>query len=112
MIGPLRLAPRGSPLARRQTYLVADALRATHAGLAVEVVVVRTRGDELSAPLDQIGGQGVFVTEVEAAVADGRAHAAVHSAKDMTSVMADGLVLGAVPERGGPRGGLGGGRRR
>jgi hydroxymethylbilane synthase len=112
MTGPLRLATRGSPLARRQTDLVADALRAAHAGLEVEVVVVRTRGDELSAPLDQIGGQGVFVTEVEAAVADGRAHAAVHSAKDMTSVMADGLVLGAVPERADPRDGLVGCRLR
>jgi hydroxymethylbilane synthase len=68
--------------------------------------VVRTRGDEVSAPLDQIGGQGVFVTEVEAAVADGRAHAAVHSAKDMTSIMVDGLVLAAVPERADPRDGL------
>jgi hydroxymethylbilane synthase len=112
MTGPLRLATRGSPLARRQTELVADALGAAHAGLVVEVVVVRTRGDELSAPLDQIGGQGVFVTEVEAAVADGRADAAVHSAKDMTSVMADGLVLAAVPERADPRDGLVGCRLR
>jgi hydroxymethylbilane synthase len=112
MTGPLRLATRGSPLARRQTDLVADALRAAHPGLAVEVVVVRTRGDELSAPLDQIGGQGVFVTEVEAAVADGRADAAVHSAKDMTSIMADGLVLAAVPERADPRDGLVGCRLR
>jgi hydroxymethylbilane synthase len=66
--------------------------------------VVRTRGDQdASAPLDQIGGQGVFVTEVEAAVADGRADAAVHSAKDMPSVMAPSFVLGAVPPRADPR---------
>jgi hydroxymethylbilane synthase len=104
--GPIRLATRGSPLARRQTSLVADALRAARAGLEVDVVVVRTRGDELASPLDQIGGQGVFVTEVEAAVADGRAHAAVHSAKDMTSVMVDGLILAAVPPRADPRDGL------
>ena len=69
-------------------------------------MVVRTRGDDLSAPLDQIGGQGVFVTEVEAAVAGGRADAAVHSAKDMTSTMAPGLVLAAVPPRADPRDGL------
>ena len=50
-------------------------------------MVVRTQGDDLAASLDQIGGQGVFVTEVEAAVADGRADAAVHSAKDMPSTM-------------------------
>jgi hydroxymethylbilane synthase len=108
--GSLRLATRGSPLALHQTELVAAALRAAHAGpagLAVEVVVVRTRGDaDTSASLDQIGGQGVFVTEVEAAVAEGRADAAVHSAKDMTSVMADGLVLAAVLPRADPRDGL------
>jgi hydroxymethylbilane synthase len=79
-------------------------LRAAHPGLDVEVSVVRTRGDQdASAPLDQIGGQGVFVTEVEAAVADGRADAAVHSAKDMPSVMAPSFVLGAVPPRADPR---------
>jgi hydroxymethylbilane synthase len=105
-MGPLRLATRGSPLALGQTELVAQALRAAHPGLDVEVVVVRTRGDDLSVSLDQIGGQGVFVTEVEAALADGRAEAAVHSAKDMTSTMTSELVLAAVPPRGDPRDGL------
>jgi hydroxymethylbilane synthase len=105
-MGSLRLATRGSPLALRQSELVAAALRAAHPALDVELLVVRTQGDDLSAPLDQIGGQGVFVTEVEAAVADGRADAAVHSAKDMTSTMAPGLVLAAVPPRGDPRDGL------
>ena len=104
--GLLRLATRGSPLALRQTDLVAGVLRFAHPGLQVEVVVIRTQGDVLSAPLDQIGGQGVFVTEVEAAVADGRADAAIHSAKDMTSVMSSEFVLAAVPPRGDPRDGL------
>jgi hydroxymethylbilane synthase len=106
-MGTLRLATRGSPLALRQTELVSELLRQAHAGLEVEPIVVRTRGDrDASSPLDQIGGQGVFVTEVEAAVADGRADGAVHSAKDMPSVMPDGFVLGAVPRRGDPRDGL------
>jgi hydroxymethylbilane synthase len=109
-MGNLRLATRGSPLARHQTDLVASALRAARPELEIEVLVVRTQGDDISAPLDQIGGQGVFVTEVEAAVADGRADAAVHSAKDMTSTMAPGLVLAAVPPRADPRDGLVGGR--
>jgi hydroxymethylbilane synthase len=104
--GTLRLATRGSPLALRQAELVADALRAGPSELAVELVVVRTQGDVLTTPLDQIGGQGIFVTEVEAAVADGRADAAVHSAKDMTSVMPAGLVLAAVPPRADARDGL------
>jgi hydroxymethylbilane synthase len=74
-------------------------------------VVVSTRGDqEASAPLDQIGGQGVFVAEVERAVADGRADAAVHSAKDMPSVLSGAFVLGAVPPRADARDALVGGR--
>jgi hydroxymethylbilane synthase len=103
----LRLATRGSPLALRQTAIVTNLLQAAHPGLEVEPVVVRTRGDQdATAPLDQIGGQGVFVTEVEAAVTDGRVDAAVHSAKDMTSVLPAHLVLGAVPRRADPRDGL------
>jgi hydroxymethylbilane synthase len=106
-MGTFRLATRGSPLALRQTELVSDLLRAAHPGLDVEPLVVRTQGDrDATSPLDQIGGQGVFVTEVEAAVAEGRADAAVHSAKDMPSVMPAGLVLGAVPRRADPRDGL------
>jgi hydroxymethylbilane synthase len=107
----VRLATRGSPLARRQTETVAALLRDAHPGLEVEPVVVRTRGDrDASVPLDQIGGQGVFVTEVEAAVVDGRADAAVHSAKDMPSVMPASLVFGAVPPRADPRDALVGSR--
>ena len=106
-MGTVRLATRGSPLALRQTEVVAELLRLAHPGLEVEPVVVRTQGDrDASTPLDQIGGQGVFVTEVEAAVTDGRADAAVHSAKDMPSTMPGHLVLAAVPPRGDPRDGL------
>ena len=106
-MGTIRLATRGSPLALCQTELVSGLLRRAHPGLVVEPLVVRTRGDrDASAPLDQIGGQGVFVTEVEAAVAEGRAEAAVHSAKDMPSVMPVHFVLGAVPRRADARDGL------
>ena len=105
-MGPLRLATRGSPLALRQTELIAQLLQDRHRDLEVEVVVVRTQGDNLSVPLDQIGGQGVFVTEVEAAVAGGRADAAIHSAKDMPSTMTAALVLAAVPPRADARDGL------
>jgi hydroxymethylbilane synthase len=106
-MGTLRLATRGSPLALRQTELVSELLRQAHPDLEVEPLVVRTQGDrDATSPLDQIGGQGVFVTEVEAAVAEGRAEAAVHSAKDMPSVMPAALVLGAVPTRADPRDGL------
>jgi len=102
----LRLATRGSPLALRQTALVGEALQAANPDVDVEVVVVRTRGDDLSAPLSAIGGQGIFATEVELAVAEGRADAAVHSAKDLTSAMRPDLLLAAVPPRADQRDGL------
>ena len=70
----------------------------------VELVVVETSGDrEQHEPIWTLGGKGVFVKEVQAAVLDGRADLAVHSAKDLPSGSIDGLVLAAVPERGDPR---------
>jgi len=103
-VGSLRLATRGSPLALRQAELVAEALARAHPGLEVEPVVVRTTGDRRAdVPLDRIGGQGVFAKEVQAAVAEGRADVAVHSAKDLPSETPDGLVLAAVPRRADPR---------
>jgi hydroxymethylbilane synthase len=101
----LRAATRGSPLARWQTDHVASLLAAVD-GREVEVasVVVETSGDRnQEASLSSIGGQGVFVKEVQAAVLDGRADLAVHSAKDLPSLVFEGLVLAAVPPRGDPR---------
>jgi hydroxymethylbilane synthase len=103
----VRLATRGSPLARWQTDHVAALLQAASPGLVVEPVVVSTLGDRrLDQDIWQLGGAGVFVKEVQAAVLDGRADAAVHSAKDLPSnpaLATPGLVLAAVPERGDPR---------
>jgi hydroxymethylbilane synthase len=65
---------------------------------------VRTRGDiETGKPLSAVGGEGIFVKEVQQAVIEGRADIAVHSAKDLPSVTPDGLVLACVPERADPR---------
>ncbi|HXR54443.1 MAG TPA: hydroxymethylbilane synthase [Acidimicrobiales bacterium] len=101
---PLRLATRGSPLARRQTDMVAHLLAQGRPGLVIEPVVVRTEGDRRSEePLERIGGQGVFVKEIQQAVLDGRADVAVHSAKDLPPFVAPGLVLAAVPVRGDAR---------
>jgi len=100
----LRAATRGSALARWQTDHVAALLADAHPGLRVEVVVVDTEGDRrLDVPISAFGGKGVFAKEVEAAVLDGRADLAVHSAKDLPAVTVDGLVLAAVPERGDAR---------
>ncbi len=100
----LRLATRRSTLARRQAALVAEELHRVRPDVETEVVVVSTLGDRLAdVPLDRIGGQGVFVKEVQAAVLDGRAEVAVHSAKDLPPLPAAGLVVSAVPERGDAR---------
>jgi hydroxymethylbilane synthase len=73
-------------------------------GRPVELVTIETTGDvRVDVPLHQIGGQGVFVKEVQRAVLDGRADLAVHSAKDLQSAQADGLVLAAFCERRDPR---------
>ncbi|MGA2836437.1 MAG: hydroxymethylbilane synthase [Acidimicrobiales bacterium] len=101
----LRLATRGSPLALWQAHRVVSLLAAT--GVAAQPVVVDTEGDRRTdVPLAQLGGQGVFVKEVQAAVARGDADAAVHSAKDLPASDAagvEGLVIAAFPERGDPR---------
>ena len=105
MSRPLRLATRGSALAQWQARHVADLLRGADPGLATELVVVETTGDvRTDVPLHAIGGQGVFVKEVQQAVLDGRADLAVHSAKDLPSgPPPEGLVLAAVPPRGDAR---------
>ena len=98
-MAPLRVATRGSALARRQAERVVELL-----DVEAEYIVVSTRGDERrDVPIHAMGGTGVFVKEVEQAVLDGRAEVAVHSAKDLPSTTPQELVLGALPERGDPR---------
>ncbi len=101
----LRLATRGSPLARWQAQRVASLLSAV--GVEVSLVVVATEGDRRTdVPIQALGGQGVFVKEVQAAVVRGEADAAVHSAKDLPAApgaQVAGLELAAFPERADPR---------
>jgi hydroxymethylbilane synthase len=101
----IRLATRGSPLALWQAQRVAGLLE--RSGVPSTLVVVDTDGDRrLDVPLDRLGGQGIFVKEVQAAVVRGDADAAVHSAKDLpasTELEVPGLVLAAFPERADPR---------
>jgi hydroxymethylbilane synthase len=95
----LRIATRGSRLARWQAEHVGTLL-----GREVEYVLVQTHGDtDQVSDLHRMGGQGVFVKEVQQAVLDGRADLAVHSAKDLPSTPSPGLVLAAVPARADPR---------
>lgn len=104
----LRIATRASALALWQANHVAEllAVQAEARGLLpeVELVTVSTEGDRrLDVALSAIGGKGVFVKEVQAAVLDGRADLAVHSAKDLPALTPDGLVIAALPERADPR---------
>ena len=97
----LRAATRSSPLARWQTAFVAERLE--RRDIEVVEILVDTLGDRTQAantPLHSIGGQGVFVKEIQQAVLDGHADIAVHSAKDLPAVTPDGLTLACVPVRG------------
>ncbi len=97
----IRLATRGSRLAMAQSGMIADALRGL--GAEVELVPVKTLGDVSTAPLSSMGGVGVFVAAVREAVLAGACDLAVHSLKDLPTTPAEGLTLGAVPEREDPR---------
>ncbi|MCU1364936.1 MAG: hemC [Ilumatobacteraceae bacterium] len=96
----LRIATRSSAQARTQAEVIAAAIEAANADVVTELVFVDTVGDQRQdVPLHTIGGQGVFVKEVQRAVLDGRADIAVHSAKDLPSAPADGLTIGAFTVR-------------
>lgn len=98
----LRVATRGSALARLQTERVVRRLD-LDPDRDVETVVVTTTGDRrLDVEIHTMGGVGVFVKEVEDAVLEGRADFAVHSAKDLPARTVPGLVLAALPERADP----------
>ncbi len=99
----LRLATRESPLALWQSEHVAALLRAAHPGLRVELVPMSTRGDRiLDRPLSDIGGKGLFLKELEVAMVEGRADAAVHSLKDVPMELDGPFAIAAVLERADP----------
>ena len=100
----LVIATRASRLALWQAEHVKARLEALHPGLAVELLPMTTRGDELvDRRLDQVGGKGLFVKELESAMADGRADLAVHSMKDMPADLPAGFTLAAISAREDPR---------
>jgi hydroxymethylbilane synthase len=99
----LRIATRQSALALWQANHVAARLRAAHAGVAIELVPLSTRGDLLlDRPLASIGGKGLFLKELEVAMLDGHADIAVHSLKDVPMELDADFALGAVLERADP----------
>ncbi len=96
----IRIATRGSKLALWQAGFVRDAVLSGDRAVSVELVVIKTRGDEIvDRPLSAVGGKGLFVKEIEAALLEGRADVAVHSMKDLPVEMPVQLVVAAVPAR-------------
>jgi hydroxymethylbilane synthase len=96
----LRIATRQSRLALWQAEHVAARLRAAHPGLEVVLVPMTTQGDRvLDRALAEIGGKGLFIKELEVAIAEGRADIAVHSMKDVPGELPTGMVLAAMLER-------------
>ena len=94
------IGARKSQLSLRQVDIVVAALLVAHPGCHTEFREITTEGDTTKAPLSQIGGLGVFTKAIEDALLEREIDIAVHSLKDLPPVLADGLMLGAVPERG------------
>jgi hydroxymethylbilane synthase len=104
MSSPLRIGTRASALALWQAEHVAARIRALPGAPEVELVHVETAGDRIQdVALSRLPGKAFFTKELEEAIADGRADLAVHSLKDVATVLPEGLVLGAVLEREDPR---------
>jgi len=100
----LIIGSRGSKLALWQAEWIKTRLSALHAGVEFAIEVIRTTGDELkSAPLAVIGGKGVFTKEIDDALLAHRIDLAVHSLKDLPTIIPNGLTLAAITEREDPR---------
>jgi hydroxymethylbilane synthase len=104
----LRIGTRGSPLALAQAHQVRDLLAATNGALAepgaLSVEVIKTTGDAvLDRPLSEIGGKGLFTKELDEAMMAGRIDIAVHSMKDVATVLPPGIILPCVLKREDPR---------
>ena len=98
------IATRRSRLALWQADHVKQRLQALHRGLVVELLPMSTRGDELlDRRLDQAGGKGLFVKELENALAERRADLAVHSMKDVPADLPAGFLVASILEREDPR---------
>jgi hydroxymethylbilane synthase len=96
----IKIGTRGSQLAQWQANWVKSALNKTFPSLSIQIVIIKTTGDKiLDAPLAKVGGKGLFVTEIEEALLDGRIDLAVHSMKDMPSIIPPGIMIGSIPKR-------------
>jgi len=100
----VRIATRGSKLALQQSGIIKEALEKLWPEIRFELQIIKTSGDKITdVPLAKVGGKGLFVKEIEDALADESADMAVHSMKDVPAVLPAGLEIVAVPERDDPR---------
>jgi hydroxymethylbilane synthase len=99
MSRPLVIGSRGSKLALWQAEQARRRLRRLNPQLEVQIEIIKTTGDVKSDPLSVIGGKGVFTKELEDALLDGRIDIAVHSLKDLPTILPDGLSIAAICER-------------
>lgn len=99
-LATIRIGTRPSALAMVQAEYVKSRLGAVVPGATLEITPIRTSGDKLKdASLARVGGKGLFIRELEQALADGKIDLAVHSMKDLPAVLPDGFQIVAVPER-------------
>jgi len=103
MSRPLIIGSRGSKLALWQAEQARVRLQTLNPQLDVQIEIIKTTGDVKNDPLSVIGGKGVFTKELEDALLDGRIDLAVHSLKDLPTILPDGLSIAAICEREDPR---------
>src|SRR3989442_13737698 len=97
------IGSRGSRLALTQAEWVKTRLAILHPGIDIHIEIIKTTGDVKTDPLSVIGGKGVFTKELEDALLDGRTDIAVHSLKDLPTILSDKLVIAAMCKREDPR---------
>ncbi|MGZ4206517.1 MAG: hydroxymethylbilane synthase, partial [Actinomycetota bacterium] len=99
----LRVGTRGSALALAQAETIRKAVSSVITHRSFELVPITTTGDSIEGELPALGGKGLFVTDIQEALAGGKIDLAVHSAKDLPAKSADGIALAAIPKREDPR---------
>ena len=99
----LVIGSRGSKLALWQAEHVRSQLQTIDPNLTVRIEIIKTTGDVKTEPLTVIGGKGVFTKELEDALVDGRIDLAVHSLKDLPTILPDSLTIAAICKREDPR---------
>ena len=96
----LRIGTRGSQLALWQANFIRTEINSLFPDIEINIEIIKTEGDKrINAPLSEIGGKGVFVKDIEEALLTNKIDLAVHSMKDMPSILPNGLKINAVTKR-------------